>query len=80
MKKQTLSVSHFPIDNKEGTDSKLFIQPPEESLEVVKSIASHGRCLCPKNEGIYFFKEKGQNLRVNQMKVNRSGEPGRWAV
>ena len=38
------------------------------------------RCLFPKNEGIYFFKEKGQNLRANQMKVNLSGEPGRWAV
>lgn len=40
--KQTLGVSHFPIDSKEGTDSKLFMQPPAESSEAVKSVASHG--------------------------------------
>lgn len=71
VRKQTLGVSHFPVDSKEDTDSKIFMQPPEESSEVVKSTASHGRCLFPKNDGIYFFKEKGHNLSVNQMKVNR---------
>ncbi|KAI4534060.1 hypothetical protein MG293_014920 [Ovis ammon polii] len=56
------------IESKEDTDSKLFMQPPEESSEVVKSTASHGaKVLCSHDQLIYVEMPSAKFARGNMI-------------